>query len=275
MNLIAASNLPMVVNPVLILVLAVVAGIGTLMLLPSRREAATRAIGGVVVLAGLLILAAMLVRYVASQSQSMGVYFWIFAAIAIISALRVATHRRPVYSALYFIMATFASAGLFVLLWADFMAAALLLIYAGAILVTYVFVIMLAAQAGGRGELTEADTVAREPLAAVSLGFGMMALLLIVIFDKAQVIVASGPVVPEGDTSVRALAKYLFANQLVNLELSGLILTLAMVGAIVISRRRVPSESGVVAKPFIGDDNPHDIAVTGTTDPRQKAYPET
>ena len=275
MNLIAASNLPMVVSPVLILVLAVVAGIGTLMLLPSRREAATRAIGGVVALTGLLIMAAILIRYVASQSESMGVYFWIFAAIAIISSLRVATHRRPVYSALYFMLATFASAGLFVLLWADFMAAALVLIYAGAILVTYVFVIMLAAQAGGRGELTEADTVAREPLAAVALGFGMMALLLIVIFDKAQVIVAAAPIVPEGDTSIRALAKYLFANQLVNLELSGLILTLAMVGAIVISRRRVPTDGGTLAKPFIGDDNPHDVAVTGTTDPRQKAYPET
>ena len=275
MNLIATSNLPMVVNPVLILVLAVLAGIGTLMLLPSRREAATRAIGGVVALTGLLILAATLIRYVAWQNESMGVYFWLFAGIAIISALRVATHQRPVYSALYFMLATFASAGLFVLLWADFMAAALLLIYAGAILVTYVFVIMLAAQAGGRGELTEADTVSREPLAAVALGFGMMALLLIVIFDKAQVIVASGPILTDGDTSVRALARYLFTNQLVNLELSGLILTLAMVGAIVISRVRVPSEMGSPAKPFIGQDNPHDVAVTGTTDPRQKVYPET
>jgi NADH-quinone oxidoreductase subunit J len=274
MNLIAASNLPMVVNPVLILVLAVVAGIGTLMLLPSRREAATRAIGGVVALTGLLILAAMLIRYVASQNQSMGVYFWLFAGIAVISAVRVATHRRPVYSALYFVLTTFASAGLFVLLWADFMAAALLLIYAGAILVTYIFVIMLAAKAGGRGELTEADTVSREPLAAVALGFGMMALLLIVIFDKAQVVVASAPAAADGDTSVRALARYLFANQLVNLELSGLILTLAMVGAIVISRRHVPGDAGVLTKPFIGDDNPHDIAVTGATDPRKKAYPE-
>ena len=275
MNLIAASNLPMVVNPVLILVLAVVAGIGTLMLLPSRREAATRAIGGVIALTGLLILAAVLIRYVAWQNQSMGLYFWLFAAIAVISAVRVATHRRPVYSALYFVLATFASAGLFVLLWADFMAAALLLIYAGAILVTYVFVIMLAAQAGGRGELTEADTVSREPLAAVALGFGMMALLLIVIFDKAQVIVASSPVPADADTSVRALASYLFGHQLVNLELSGVILTLAMVGAIVISRRRVLSDAGVAAKPFIGEDNPHDVAVTGTTDPRQKIYPET
>ena len=75
----------------------------------------------------------------------MGVYFWIFSAIALVGAVRVVTHPRPVYSALYFVLTVFATAGLFVLLWAEFMAAALVLIYAGAILVTYVFVIMLAA----------------------------------------------------------------------------------------------------------------------------------
>ncbi len=61
--------------------------------------------------------------------------------------MRVVTHPAPVYSALYFILTVFASAGLFVLLSAGFMAAALVLIYAGAILITYVFVIMLASQA--------------------------------------------------------------------------------------------------------------------------------
>ena len=64
-----------------------------------------------------------------------------------VGAIRVVTHPKPVYSALYFVLTVFASAGLFVLLWAEFMAAALVLIYAGAILVTYVFVIMLAAEA--------------------------------------------------------------------------------------------------------------------------------
>lgn len=275
MNPAVVTNLPAVLNPLLVLVLAVVAGVGTLLLLPSRREGATRAIGGVVALTALAVLAAMLTRHVAAQSQSMGAYFWVFSAIAVIGALRVVTHRRPVYSALYFLLTTFATAGLFVLLWADFLAVALVMIYAGAILVTYVFVIMLAAQAGGRGELTEADTVSREPLAAATLGFGMMALLLIVIFDKAQAIVGRAPAGGEGDTSVRALANYLFANQLVNLELAGVILTLAMVGAIVIARQRVGGPTITAAKPFIGDDNPHSITVQGTTDPRQKAYPET
>jgi len=272
-----ATSFSPLVSPLLLLVLVVGAGIGTLLLLPSRREAATRAIGGVVAICALLILGAMLLRRFASPDASMGAYFWIFAAIAVISAVRVVTHRRPVYSALYFVLTVFASAGLFVLLWADFMAAALLLIYAGAILVTYVFVIMLAAQASGRGELTDADTLANEPLAATSLGFGMMAVLLLVIFDKGAALAGTTTVSQpaQGDTSVRALATYLFDHQLVNLELSGLILTMAMVGAIVIARRQVEKALPGLGQPVLGEDDPHAIPVEGTTDPRQKEYPET
>src|SRR6185503_7620582 len=99
------------------------------------------------------------------------IYFWIFSAIALLGALRVVTHPRPVYAALYFVLTVFATAGLFILLWAEFMAAALVLIYAGAILVTYVFVIMLAAQpaedgapvsGSARAALAEYDAVSRE-----------------------------------------------------------------------------------------------------------------
>ena len=85
----------------------------------------------------------------------------------------------------------FATAGLFVLLEAEFIAAALVLIYAGAILVTYVFVIMLASQAGSDDKPTPAqkmveyDHVSREPLAAAAVGFALMGVLLFLIFDKA------------------------------------------------------------------------------------------
>jgi NADH-quinone oxidoreductase subunit J len=257
---------------VLLLVLIVCAGIGTLLLLPSRREAATRAIGGAIALFAFLIAGAMLLRSYAP----VGAYFWIFSAIAIVSAVRVATHRRPVYSALYFVLAVLASAGLFVLLWADFMAAALVLIYAGAILVTYVFVIMLAAQAGGQGELTDADTLSNEPVVATAIGFGMMAVLLLVIYDKgAAIATREGALTVAHGNSVRALARYLFEYQLVNLELAGLILTMAVVGAIVIARRYVAGVALPPAPPVLGDDDPHSIPVEGTSDPRQKQYPET
>ncbi|HYE21741.1 MAG TPA: NADH-quinone oxidoreductase subunit J [Tepidisphaeraceae bacterium] len=328
-----------VLSPVLILVLCVVAGVGTYLLLPSRREGAVRKIGGVILLAAGLIFGATLIRAVAGAVQGgMSVFFWVFSAITVFCAVRVVTHARPVYSALYFVLSVLATAGLFVLLWAEFMAAALVIIYAGAILVTYVFVIMLATQsqsagdaaassAGEVGAIAEYDRVSREPLVASALGFTIMGVLLFVIFEKAPGGVldkyagASGAAVraepvpsapawtgspavaPPGDAPVmtaappavrpvptytpgspQALGTYLFKTQLVNLELSGLILTIAMVGAILIARRRVavvkPAVGGPVRelKPDLGgrvDSSPASVPVYGTDNPRAKAYPET
>src|SRR5256886_10701634 len=184
-----AQSVPL--SPLLILVLCVIAGVGTVLFLPSRREASFRNVGGVILLAAGLIFVALLVRMTAGSAQGgMGPYFWIFSAIAIFGAIRVVTHTKPVYSALYFVLTVFASAGLFLLLWAEFMAAALILIYAGAILVTYVFVIMLAAEASAPGAGTrgflEHDVVARDPVIAAAVGFALMGVLLFVLFDKAQ-----------------------------------------------------------------------------------------
>ena len=108
------------------------------------------------------------------------------------------THPRPVYSALYFVLTVFASAGLFILMYAEFMAAALVLIYAGAILITYVFVIMLAASAQTPGDrsplagLAECDVHSREPFTAACIGFALMGVLLFVIFDKGDGLRSAG-----------------------------------------------------------------------------------
>jgi NADH-quinone oxidoreductase subunit J len=279
-----------VFSPALILVLCVVAGIGTLLMLPGRREAVFHKIGGVILLAAGLIFAAMLIHYLAGVGRGqMSVYFWLFSTIAIVGAIRVITHPRPVYSALYFVLSVLASAGLFILLWAEFMAAALVIIYAGAILVTYVFVIMMATQSSPKGAaegsevggLAEYDAHSREPLLACAVGFTLMGVILYVIFDRGSA--GTVPVVasPDAPGSVQAVAQYLFRSQLVNLELAGLILTIAMVGAIVIARRRIVGGVDTTAEPevIIGpatpvDDNPHSIPVYGTDNPRVKAYPE-
>jgi NADH-quinone oxidoreductase subunit J len=273
--------------PLAVLVLCVFAGIGTFLLLPSQREAPVRKVGAAVLIAVGLIVAALLVRWTAgSAAGGMGVYFWIFATIALVGAIRVITHTKPVYSALYFVLTVFASAGLFLLLQAEFMAAALVLIYAGAILITYVFVIMLAAEASGPAgsqSLSQHDILSRDPLFASAIGFALMGIILFVVFDKSQTI-SKNPTPPNsivhGETE--ELGAYLFQNQLINLELSGLILTVAMVGAIMIARRRVWSEeepveptTEVVLGPATPvNDDPHSIPVYGTTNPRQKAYPE-
>ena len=295
-----------ILNPVVILALCAFAGIGTVLMLPGRKETAWNKVGGLLTLAVGLIFGALLVRYAATLGLGgMNVYFWVFSAIAIISALRVVTHDRPVYSALYFVLTVIASAGLFILMWAEFMAAALVVIYAGAILVTYVFVIMLAQQASTDVTpavgLAEYDEVSREPVVAASIGFVLMGVLLFVIFDKADGIdkptkppnvkiydlnESSGRKIAPYDGSTQQLGQYLFNDQLINLELASLILTISMVGAIVITRRRIVSTDGgseVVETPepetLHGpatpvNDNPHSIPVYGTDNPRAKAYPE-
>ena len=101
------------------------------------------------------------------------ILFLIFATIAVSAAVRMITHARPVYAALYFVMVVMSSAGLFLLLEAEFMAFALIIVYAGAILITYMFVLMLAQQASEAEQVDEAplyDRFAREPAAAVIVG---------------------------------------------------------------------------------------------------------
>ena len=105
-------------------------------------------------------------------------YFYIFSAIALAASLRVITHQRPVYSALYFVLTILASSGLYLILSAEFMTFALIIVYAGAILITYLFVIMLATEAPSEEQpdiLTEYDRVSREPVVATLAGFILLA----------------------------------------------------------------------------------------------------
>ncbi len=298
-----AALSPQIIAPALIFLLAAAAAVGMVLLLPGRRESSFRKIGAAVLIAVAIIFAVVLGK----QAGGMNAYFWIFSAVAVFSAVRVVTHPRPVYSALYFVMTVMASAGLFVLMWAEFMAAALVIIYAGAILITYVFVIMLASQTAPAGsssmaeQLSDHDAISREPVVASAIGLALLGVLLFVIFDRGVTITKD---TPAGDTAMTAsastssapaanefvpvggtqqLGEYLFSKQLVNLELAGLILTLAMVGAIVIARKHVvggtafdesqPEVLTAGATPI--DDNPHSIPVVGTMNPRQKEYPET
>ncbi len=270
-----------------IVALAVVAALGTWLLLPGPREIAVRRIGGVILSAATLIFSALLVRWTASQG-GMGVFFWFFSAVALFSSIRVITHTKPVYSALYFVLTVFASAGLFVLMWAEFMAAALVLIYAGAILITYVFVIMLASEVKAvAGDVAaEHDAISRSPFLASAVGFAFAGLLVFLILDRGEIPkhmtqVTTSHVVSEA--SAPALGQELIENHAPSIQLAGIILTLAMVGAITLARRRVivsdhdrrlAASDTLVTPGTPTDDNPHSIPVYGTTNPRQKAYPE-
>ncbi len=277
-------------SPVMILLLCLFCGIATVFMLPGHREMTIRKLGGVMLIAlGLIFMASVPAWLPTGHAEA--IYFWIFTAIALGGAVRVVTHARPVYSALYFVLTVFASAGLFVLLQAEFMAAALVLIYAGAILVTYVFVIMLASQATGAGpqalKMADYDSHSREPAAAAAIGFALMGVLLFVIFNRADeltppagpvplssVIGGSPPSTIKVAGSTQELGLFLFQHQSAQMDVAGIVLLVSMVGAIIISRRKVHlthaamaavEKAETIAGPATPtDDNPHSIGVYGT-----------
>ncbi|MGE0481802.1 MAG: NADH-quinone oxidoreductase subunit J [Phycisphaerae bacterium] len=159
--------------------------------------------------------------------------FVAFAVLALVSAIRVVTHRRPVYSALYFVLVIAAFAGLLVVLQAEFLAAALVIIYAGAILVTYVFVIMLAQQSGGAPDY---DRQSREPVLGVVTGFVVLAMLAGGFFAAGA---PQGAMIDaRGAGTVANIGTHLLTQYWVGVEVAGVLLLAAMVGAIAIARRR-------------------------------------
>jgi NADH-quinone oxidoreductase subunit J len=171
-------------------------------------------------------------------------YFYILSLLAVGGAVRVVTHPKPVYSALFFILVVLSTAGLMVLAGAEFLAAALVIVYAGAILVTYVFVIMLAQQSpiqdGGALAMTlDYDRRAREPIAAVVAGFILVGTLSGVIVGRRWPAWDSAVVTPVSGNTLD-IGKLLMTDFAVSVELAGVLLMVAMIGAISIAKKSLP-----------------------------------
>ncbi len=229
-----------------VLYLIVAAGaVGVYFLLP-RAGKSTGVVGAIF---GLAALAALIVWFASSVAPGGNDWiFYVLALIAIAASSRVITHPRPVYSAIYFVLVVVAVAALLILQEAEFLAAALVIIYAGAIIVTYLFVIMLAHQGGS----PTYDRRAREPFLAVLAGFVLMGAIagkagdlsapvesspasITAVSDRAPAGVADA-----GNTM--AIGSLVMTKYVVALEIAGVLLLISMVGAIALSRKRVPRE---------------------------------
>lgn len=191
-------------NPFLLYTGCVLGALGVALALP-RRGLSPQALGGLIAAAGagLILLAIMPTVRAAFPSA----FFYVFGFLAVASSLRVISHPRPVYAALYFILTILASAGLYLLLSAEFMTFALVIVYAGAILITYLFVIMLATEAPQADEidaLAAYDRYSREPVWATIFGFLLLAAFSVMMGRGAAVLEPAGSDVP-GETLVAHL----------------------------------------------------------------------
>lgn len=167
-------------------------------------------------------------------------HFYFFGLIAIASALVFVTRKSPVAAAMWLVVTMFSLAALYVLLDAEFIGVIQVLVYAGAIMVVFLFVIMLL-NLGHPSEIADARGLGWK-LAAGAVGLGILAEILAVLRGR----VAEPFALPEGYAAaqiaahgaITPIAGPLFHEYLLAFEITSMVLLTSIVGAVVLGKRR-------------------------------------
>ncbi|MGI9404893.1 MAG: NADH-quinone oxidoreductase subunit J [Hyphomicrobiaceae bacterium] len=168
-----------------------------------------------------------------------GFFFYLFAAITVASAFMVISARNPVHAVLFLILAFFNAAGLFLLLGAEFLAMMLVVVYVGAVMVLFLFVVMMLDV--DFAEL-RAGFARYLPIGATIGGILLLELVLVVgswALGGENLARAASPV-PSGEdaiTNTEAIGRVLYTQYVYFFEAAGLILLVAMIGAILLTQR--------------------------------------
>ncbi|HEV2336052.1 MAG TPA: NADH-quinone oxidoreductase subunit J [Stellaceae bacterium] len=168
------------------------------------------------------------------------IMFYLFALVAVAAGVMVVSARNPVHSVLFLILAFFNSAGLFVLLGAEFLAMILVIVYVGAVAVLFLFVVMMLdvdfseLRSGFMRYLPVGALIGFLLLAELMLVFGSW----VIAPGIAGLQAAPLPQAAAGISNTRALGDLLYTRYLFAFQMAGLILLVAMIGAIVLTLRR-------------------------------------
>lgn len=168
--------------------------------------------------------------------------FYLFAAVMLFSALRVITARNPVHAVLFLVLAFFNAAGLWLLLQAEFLAIALIMVYVGAVMVLFLFVVMMLdinierLRHGFWGHL---------PLGA-TIGAIMVVEMATVLTGKYFGL-SNFPAhaLPVGESNTKALARVLFTDYVYPFELASVILLVAIIAAVMLTLRQRKDTKGM------------------------------
>lgn len=159
------------------------------------------------------------------------VLFILFGAIAVCGAIMVVTRVHPMASALYLILTLFAVAALFVLRQAHFLAAVQVIVYAGAVVVLFVFVIMLINVPTSRLPVERATTM--RVLGVLAAGFFILESAVL----ARRYSMPTGPAAEVG--TVEAVGRALFTDYLLAFEITSVLLLAAVIGAIALAKRKI------------------------------------
>ncbi len=161
------------------------------------------------------------------------VIFYIFSTLAVLGAIMVVSHKNPVSSAISLVLTLFSTAVLFVLLHAHFIAAIQILIYAGAIMVLFLFTVMF---------LNIRDSELRFDSMNIPKRMTFLFLFIAVVGFFASKLFSSSPVAfpelrdPENFGTVADVGRSLFSDYLLAFELTSVLVVIAMVGVLVIAK---------------------------------------
>ena len=163
------------------------------------------------------------------------ILFYAFAALTVASGVMVVAARNPIHSVLFLILAFFNTAGLFLLIGAEFLAMILVIVYVGAVAVLFLFVVMML---DIDFDQLRSGFVRYLPIGA-AVGVVLLAELVLVIAGRT--VAAAGPHLGSGlpgqPSNTRALGDILYTRYVFAFQAAGLILLVAMIGAIVLTLR--------------------------------------
>ena len=168
--------------------------------------------------------------------------FYLFAGVTVFSAVMVISSKNPVHSVFFLILAFFNSAGLFVLLGAEFIAMILVIVYVGAVAVLFLFVVMMLdidiveLRAGFLRHLPIGITVAAIVFAELSFVFYLSLAHPSMLAPAQQAIPPSTQI-----SNTQAIGNVLYTYYLYPFQLSGIILLISMIGTIVLTHRARPN----------------------------------
>jgi len=164
--------------------------------------------------------------------------FWLFSAVMIAAALRVITARNPVHSVLFLVLTFFTAAALWILLEAEFLGIVLVVVYVGAVMVLFLFVVMMIDV--NLAPLRE-GFVRYLPLGAL-VGIVMTAELILIVgpryFGEAQY--AAPPPAPTDYSNTARIGRMLYSDYLFQFEIAAVILLVAIIAAIALTMRKRP-----------------------------------
>ena len=161
-------------------------------------------------------------------------FFYMLSAVAIISALMVITRRNPVHSAVSLIFTLLSVAGLYLMLYAPFVAGVQIILYVGGIVVLFLFVIMLV-----NLERASHEHQFNSQWAVGLLASGVLAALFVFVYFKGHTIFPQTVVPLPEQTNTQQIGMMLYGQYMFPFEIASLLLLVAIIGAVVMAKKRI------------------------------------